>query len=350
MKINIAIFLFMPFILYSQIDSVLIQIKRSNQLSEFSGIVACYNLDSNNYLFLKSANLSNERIDTSTLFNIGSISKIITGLLIYNSIIENKISLETNVSEILNNKIYGDLKIKHLLTHTSGFTRLEGVLNPKKIPTNVETNNKYLSLMLSNEKYKLPTQTKYIYSNHNYHLLAIILEKIYTKKYEEILKDFFNFINIQKSDFSYCFPNFSNVAEPYYLNNKLLSYKENKTLRKFIEMDSTYGSGKIYSSVSDIVLISKYIFLNRNLRDSFVLNKPKFIQSIKSNRTYLMEYAILDNQDTVYYHGGNSYGYNALFGINYKKGNVYIVLSNIDSQLENRTIYETIFKLLINAY
>ena len=67
MKINIAIFLFMPFILYSQIDSVLIQIKRSNQLSEFSGIVACYNLDSNNYLFLKSANLFNERIDTRTM-------------------------------------------------------------------------------------------------------------------------------------------------------------------------------------------------------------------------------------------------------------------------------------------
>jgi hypothetical protein len=355
MRFNIALFFItiLPAILVGSNDSTLLLISKSTIQGKFSGIVACYNFKINKYLFLNSSNLAigaNKSIDTNTLFNIGSISKVYTGILIYNAILDKRISLESKVSEILKNEQYGDVKIKHLLTHTSGFSRLESELNPKKIPKIVESNLRYIQLMYSKEKFKNATESKYIYSNHNYHLLAVILESIYNKEYVEILGDYLRLIGAHKSKFIFCFPETEIVADPLYLNKKLLNYNENETLRKFIAMDSTYGSGKIYTNISELVLFATHILKDNKLMDSFFLPTPNFIKSFKPNRTYLMEYATLSNNDTLYYHAGNAYGYNAIFGINLKKGNIYIVLSNIDSQLKDRNTYENIFKSLIDEY
>jgi hypothetical protein len=334
----------------SQENNFYLLLNKAKNERKFSGIIGVYDIDSNKYNILESISLE-KNLDTNSLFNIGSISKVITGIMIVNEIFKGSINLESKVADILSQSRYGDLKVKNLLTHISGFLRLESILNPKKIPKNVETNFKYLNLLYSDSKFRKPINESFIYSNHNYHLLSIILEKLNNSKYDIIAQNFFDSLKIQNAFFSYGFPKDTSIlAPPLYLNKKLMNYRLDKTLRLFIEMDSTTGSGKVYMSMSNLVLLTKKLLNNKILCDSFLFYSPTNVATLKKGRTYLMESLTLPNNDILYYHGGNSYGYNCIYGYNKNKNKVYIVLSNLDSQLDDRKLYEELFKAIIYEY
>jgi serine-type D-Ala-D-Ala carboxypeptidase/endopeptidase len=70
-----------------------------------------------------------------TLFEIGSVSKTFTGLLLADAVVRGKTKLETPVSQILSDMkvshaFKDDITFLHLATHTSGLPRLPSNLNP----------------------------------------------------------------------------------------------------------------------------------------------------------------------------------------------------------------------------
>ena len=65
--------------------------------------------------------------EAETRFEIGSITKALTGMLLADAVERGEVSMESKISTILNNSSdseFGSITVKELCTHTSGLPRL----------------------------------------------------------------------------------------------------------------------------------------------------------------------------------------------------------------------------------
>ncbi len=178
---------------YAQVEDVKFQQKIENILQEFKNkdnplsIAVLYNGNTYN------------TVDTIN-FRVASITKVVTSLAIYQLEKSNRLSFDDSLNEFLD--IRCNMKsptISQLLTHTSGFD-------------NSDINDAYLD---ETKQYKLKdyaAKTKlkqtfkpglyYRYSNYNYVLLGLIIEKITGKLYEQAIKELvFENYNLKNSTF-----------------------------------------------------------------------------------------------------------------------------------------------------
>src|SRR6478736_392185 len=133
-----------------------------------------------------------EQITTKTLFNLGSISKtfVANGVLLLQQ--QGKLSVEDNLikyfPDFKNKKIGEKIKIKHLLTHTSG------------LPDNREVGKDtvfYLTAKdaenwapeLKVDSLEFEPGTNYHYSNPAYNGLALIIEKVSGQKWQDFVAE-----------------------------------------------------------------------------------------------------------------------------------------------------------------
>ncbi|MFL1897479.1 serine hydrolase domain-containing protein [Aquimarina sp. 2-A2] len=148
----------------------------------------------------------NNKPTNETLYEIASVTKTMTGYLVACAINEQKLNLESSVYDILG-KEYENLeykgepvRIKHLITHTSGLPlNVKGI---SELYQNSNTNNyrkaqkklteykkeELLSDIKSLELNQKPGEV-YNYSNVAPNLIAYILEKVYDKSFEHLLKE-----------------------------------------------------------------------------------------------------------------------------------------------------------------
>jgi CubicO group peptidase (beta-lactamase class C family) len=144
--------------------------------------------------------------NNDTLYEIASVTKTMTGYLVAKAVIDNKIKLSDPVTKYLGdtfrNLSFNDkpVTIEHLLTHTSGLPlNIKGVSELYTRPT--VKNFERAQILLTNyskdslledvrtlELNKVPG-TVYSYSNVAPNLLANILEIVYDKPFETILKE-----------------------------------------------------------------------------------------------------------------------------------------------------------------
>ncbi|QKX06155.1 beta-lactamase family protein [Aquimarina sp. TRL1] len=140
-----------------------------------------------------------------TLYEIASVTKTMTGYLVACAIEEGKIELNTPIYEILGkdyrNLIYKDEPIRmiHLITHTSGIPLNIGEVSALYQTPNFDNYSKAKEILSTYKKQKLLADLKslelteppgkvYSYSNVAPNLVAHMLEVIYNKPFEELLK------------------------------------------------------------------------------------------------------------------------------------------------------------------
>ena len=141
------------------------------------------------------ANLENERLATlSTVYYLGSITKIYVQAMILKLEQANLISLDDSVSKYLNalsnNK---DVKVKHLLDHSSGV--YDPLLNKIHLFKHYflgkrSSTEEILREVKKNKPYFAPGESRK-YSNTGYVLLGLIVERITNKTFSTVLKEFF---------------------------------------------------------------------------------------------------------------------------------------------------------------
>ena len=113
-------------------------------------------------------------------FYIGSVSKAITSFAIHRILEEKQLSLDTAVAKYITEiDLDEKITIEHLLTHTSGITKLDGFRN-----IGAELNNKEEPTAIKLES--RPGQN-FQYSNLNYVLLGMVAEKLSGLKFDELL-------------------------------------------------------------------------------------------------------------------------------------------------------------------
>lgn len=123
-----------------------------------------------------------KKVNRKSLFNIASISKSFTAVGILSLVQQKKIFLTDTIDKFFNNVPVDKLSItlNHLLSHQSGFQQ-------NYICDGICDSNEAINSLLSDKLANKPGSS-FGYSNQNYEMLALVIEKITSFKYEEFIR------------------------------------------------------------------------------------------------------------------------------------------------------------------
>jgi CubicO group peptidase (beta-lactamase class C family) len=133
-----------------------------------------------------------EPITTKTLFNIGSISKTFVAYGILRLAKENKLSLDDNLNKYFpdfkNKKIAIKVKLFHLLTHSSGLPDCRRVTEEHDFYLMAKDEENWAPVKRTDTLEFEPGE-KYHYSNPAFNGLALIIEKVTGKKWQDYISE-----------------------------------------------------------------------------------------------------------------------------------------------------------------
>ncbi len=131
-------------------------------------------------------------ITSKTLFNLGSVSKTFVGFAILKLQEQGKLSIEDPILKYFPNfkdsNLVKDIKIKHLLSHTSGLPDNRPVEKDSVffLTANDEQN---FAPILQNDSLLFQPGEKFEYSNPAFRL-ALIVEKVSGQKWQQYIKEY----------------------------------------------------------------------------------------------------------------------------------------------------------------
>ncbi len=157
-----------------------------------------------NFMFVSSGYADIKRqepFDPDTQFRIGSINKVFTSIIVKLLEIKGKINLNDSIQEYLpylkfysRRKVREPVRIRHLLTHTSGLGELRSTrdfLSPS-LALSAKNENKAPPLSQYYSKplalYNLPG-TSWYYANHGFGILGALIEEVTGAPYSKVSRD-----------------------------------------------------------------------------------------------------------------------------------------------------------------
>lgn len=210
--------------------------------------------------------LPNITFNKDTKYQIASVTKMITAILILQLVEDGKIKLDTKLSdfypEIPNSQ---KMTIKNLLEHTSGlgnFAIRDGAIWVIDKVTEKEIFDEIIKQGVSFE----PNE-KVLYSNSAYIVLRMILEKKYKKEYHKIVEQkIIKPLNLQ---------NFASVKLKPVNTFKSYKFSDNWKKIKDIEYLNVIGVGDIASTTKDLNIIMTSLFEYKIIKkETLDLMKP----------------------------------------------------------------------------
>jgi len=273
-----------------------------------------------------------EPITISTPFHIASVSKTFTATVILHLMEQGKIQLDDPVEKYLNNFPYSHITIKNLLTHRSGLpkydhfmdgTRAEPyyVKNKRgktvkrlkiyKVPidiTGLPNNEELLQYMIrSHPALEASPDRRFSYSNTNYAMLALIIEKITKMPFPIYRKDsVFTPLGMKNS---YIF----SIKDT---GTYVPSYNYNKAPFPLEKLDCIYGDKNVYSTVRDLFLWDKALYEGKFVSThTLEMAYQAYSHETRGQKNYGLGWHLYINppNPTVVYHNGWWHGNNAVF-------------------------------------
>jgi CubicO group peptidase (beta-lactamase class C family) len=274
--------------------------------------------------------------DSSSL-HLASTSKPFTAVAILRMVQENKLSLDDSLQKFFPNLPYSGITVKMLLNHRSGLPNYVYFMANSKWNKKVYvTNQDVLDFLITQKPEKSFTaDTRFSYSNTNYILLALIVEKLSGRSFPEYMKEkFFTPIGMNhtyvftQADSARSVPSFN------YNNN----FWENDFL------DITYGDKNLYSTPRDMLkwdqALSSDQLVNKALLDT-AFTPYSFERPSVHNYGLGFRLLMLPNGKKVVYHFGRWHGFNAALSKLPEEKVTIIILGN----KFNRGVYNTANKL-----
>lgn len=124
-----------------------------------------------------------------TFYRIGSVTKMFTSVLVFQLIEEGQLNLDDRVSiyfpEVPNANL---ISVKNLLNHSSGLSNYSEELDFQKWKYEAKTRNELLAV-IAKTKSNFEPGSRHEYSNTNFLLLSLILEKVSGKTYQRLLSN-----------------------------------------------------------------------------------------------------------------------------------------------------------------
>ena len=146
------------------------------------------------------------------------------------------------------------ITIHHLLTHTSGLQYLFGQNFPIMYSKAKHTHEDMFNVF-KNKPLLCEPGEMWNYSNYGYYLLGCIVEKVSGVTYDEFLKkNIFEPLNMKNTGNEKNKAIVPGLANGYYLNDNDLMHTD------YVNMDTTFGSGDIYSTVEDMLIWDQALY------------------------------------------------------------------------------------------
>jgi len=282
----------------------------------------------------------------SSVFEIGSITKVFTATLLANCVINGTLKLDDHINNYLPFKMYKNIQItfKELANHTSGLPR-----NPSNLlgSTVFNTENPYKNYSEDKlEKYltgKMKVTNKSVkefnYSNLGFGLLGYTLGKIEIKSYNDLLDE--------KIFSKYGMKNSS--ANRKDLENKLVySFNKNGSKTSNWDFASLESAGAVLSTTEDLskFVIAQFDELNRELA---LTREITF--DINENRSMGLSWFISKTKsgDILYRHKGITAGYKSAMAFNITNKTGIVILSNVSGFSKKTENIETLCSDLLKT-
>lgn len=261
-----------------------------------------------------------------TPLHIASVSKVLTASAILKLVDVKKIGLEDKVTKYLDGFPYPDVTVKTLLNHRSGI-RKYGYFTDDKANWdrhNTLTNKDILEILKTkNIPLEYKTDTHFSYSNTNYALLALIIEKVTGMKYGLAMKK----IIFEPLDMKNTFVFDENTPK----EKATPSYKYNYKKYAFDYLDAIYGDKNIYSTPRDLMKFelarNSATFINKKLSDQVFKG---YSYESKGSKNYGLGIRMREWEtgQKFFYHNGWWHGNTSTFNTLRKENVVIIALSN----------------------
>lgn len=257
-------------------------------------------------------------------YEIGSITKTFTAMLVSKAIEEERINLDDSISNYLEleNRYYPT--IKRIITHTSGLKPY--YLSLQKIKNYFAGGNDFYNIskeQLLKELNKTRLEERdynFNYSNFGVSALGLVLEKVYDKNYNELLEEYLQQLDMNNTTIATGTGNLSGYW-------------------KWNENDGYIPSGAIISNIEDM---SKYLETLITSDENYVINVAEPLTDINvENEIYNMLDVnidsvgmtwMIDNKNNIIWHNGSTTNFNSYIGFNREKKIGVVVLSNISPQ------------------
>lgn len=266
-----------------------------------------------------------DKVNSHTAFDIASITKTFTSAAILKLMEEGRLNLDDAVVKYLPKFPYPDITVKMLLSHRSGLEDYLKFIDEAGWDKSINVTNKDLLDVMADNKSKVLIHkpgTVYDYSNTNYALLALIIEKVSGSSYADyMVNTFFKSLKMEDS-YVVNLNNFAKATKSYYRNGSTYNLRY---------LDLIYGDKCVYSTPQDLRKWDNALRTGKVLKKSTLdLAYQTIGTSIAFNSTYTMGWkkVTTGNGKTVLYHDGWWAGNRALL-IRLPDENVVIaVLSN----------------------
>ena len=196
-----------------------------------------------------------------TVYEIGSISKQFTAAAVLILVQENKIGLDDLIGKYIHEspETWRAIKVRHLLTHTSGLQRDGLPENGNGLFVDY-TEDELIQSAVALPLLSAPG-TKYSYGNLDYDLLAILIERVSGESYGEFLQEHIfrplSMTSTRLKDRSTIVPN---RAQAYLWDNNMLQRCDPQ-----VSPTRYIGSGSLLSTVTDLAKWDASLYTGRVL-------------------------------------------------------------------------------------
>jgi len=294
---------------------------------------------------------SNARPDDDTIYEIGSITKVFTALLLANMAEDGLVNLTDPVRKFLPTSVrtptYGDMEIKliDLVSHMSGLPRIPSNLNNFKDYLSLDfVKNPYASYtpqrlyaFLSKHTLKTKPGTKCSYSNLGMGLLGHALARREEKTFEElVVSRICNPLAMNDTRITLSPEQQSRLAQGYggvfIIWRLCLSFPATNW-----DIPTLAGAGALRSTVNDLLkFLSANISITQTPLSKAIETTQVVRHKINPTVSIAMGWHIQDPNcpdDSIVCHAGGTGGYRSYMGFNKKHRVGVVILSNSTSSV-----------------
>lgn len=197
---------------------------------------------------------------------IGSMTKMITALSVMQLSEKGALSVHQKIEDYLPDFYSGQgITLHHLLNHTSGIPNF--VLMKNRIEWDKPHTPQEILRIVKEHKQKFSSGKKWMYSNTNYLILGLIIEKASSMSYHEYVKEHI-FAPAGMKDSGFNFDGLENVAVNYVKGQKGF----------FMDSSMFFACGDVVSTIGDLSLLNTAIQEGKLLRPETVaeMQKPQY--------------------------------------------------------------------------
>lgn len=285
-------------------------------------------IKNNEEFFTSCGKLSKESpidVDKNSIFELASITKILTSNLIAQAAVENKIKLDDYIDNylpkqyVLDKNLKNKIKISDLASHQSGLTDIDfGKLieiNPQQ-PVSSVTEKTLTDII--NTCTELKDYGKYRYSTIGYTLLGQILEKVYGKSYDVIIREKM-LVPLKMTQ---------TLTKDFNVKNRVMGYNADGGAQELFEWNVTAPAGLVKSNARDMITYLKAI-LNKETKVGIAsIVTEKIIYKDEKREMGLGLNIVSDDKNTIYMKSGDSMGQCSILCYNRAQNWGIIILLN----------------------